>query len=341
MTTAAAPLPVFGHLLHMTDRRGTYEQALLAEPQRSGGYCTDDMARVLVVATREPEPDGTINGLAGTAVRFLNEAQSFAGTCRNRMDVKGNWLDEPTLEDCWGRCLWALGTAAAHSTVGLVRRVAVIQFERSAKVRSPFPRAMAYAALGAAEILSVDPDHRIARDLLVSYADSVAAPNGSAEWPWPEARLTSANAVVAEAMIAAGAALERPELVQLGLDLLTWLLDYETAGGHLSPISAAGGGPEDARPAVDQQPTEVATLADACARAATVDTNPKWPDGVRAAAAWFEGANDAGRIMWDPATGGGFDGLLVDGVDPNQGAASTLALLSTLQQAQRLSTILE
>lgn len=337
MTAATAPLPVFSHLLRMTDRRGTYGSALLAEPERSSGYTTDDMARVLVVATREPDPDGTVKGLAGTAVRFLNEAQSFAGTCRNRMDGKGNWLDEPTLEDCWGRCLWALGTAAAHSTVGLVRRVAVIQFERAAKMRSPFPRAMAYAALGAAEILSVEPEHKIARDLLVAYADAVAAPNGNAEWPWPEARLTYANAVIAEAMIAAGTTLERPELTRQGLDLLAWLLAYETAGEHLSPISAAGSGPDDVRPAFDQQPTEVATLADACARAATVDASPMWPEGVRAAAAWFEGANDAGLIMWDPATGGGFDGLLVDAVDPNQGAASTLALLSTLQHAQRFS----
>jgi hypothetical protein len=335
--TTLAPVP-FGHLLHLTDRRGTYGNALLAEPERSGGYTTDDMARVLVVATREPDPDGTVKGLAGTAVRFLNEAQSFAGTCRNRMDAKGNWLDEPSLEDCWGRCLWALGTAAAHSSVGLVRRVAVIQFERAAKVRSPFPRAMAYAALGAAEVLSVEPDHRIARDLLIAHADAVAAPNGDAEWPWPEARLTHANAVVAEAMIAAGT---QPSNARSspGRGSICWpgCSRIESAGEHLSPISADGSGPDDVRPAFDQQPTEVAALADACARAATVDASPMWPDGVRAAAAWFEGVNDAGQIMWDPATGGGFDRLLADGVDPNQGASSTLALLSTLQHARRVS----
>ena len=48
------PRPVFDHLLRLSDRRGTVEHALLAEPQRSGGYCTDDMAQVLVVATRQP-----------------------------------------------------------------------------------------------------------------------------------------------------------------------------------------------------------------------------------------------------------------------------------------------
>ena len=60
---------------------------------------------------------------------------------------------------------------------------------------------------------------------------------------------------------------------------------------------------------------------------------------VRAAAAWFEGANDAGLRMWDPQTGGGFDGLHADGVNQNQGAESTLAALSTMQQARRLSTV--
>jgi hypothetical protein len=83
----------------------------------------------------------------------------------------------------------------------------------------------------------------------------------------------------------------------------------------------------------------VSTLADACARAAAVDTNPIWPDGVRAAAAWFMGDNDAQAPMWDPDTGGGYDGLHADGVNRNQGAESTLAVISTLQQAHRLSTV--
>ena len=85
----------------------------------------------------------------------------------------------------------------------------------------------------------------------------------------------------------------------------------------------------------------MSTLADACARAAAVDASATWPDGVRAAAAWFQGDNDAGQLMWDPETGGGFDGLHADGVNRNQGAESTLAVLSTLQHARRFSTVLQ
>ena len=337
--TATTPEPRFDHLLRLTDRRGTFEHARFAEPRREHGYCTDDMARVLIVASREPEPDGQVKGLARIAVQFLNEAQSYAGPCRNRMDSKGRWEDEPSLEDSWGRSIWGLGTAAAHSDVALVRRLAVIQFERAAQVRSPWPRAMAFAALGAAELLSVDPEQPAARRLLTDYADTVAKPNHGAAWPWPEPRLTYANAVLAEAMIAAGVALDDSTLRCQGLDLLGWLVEYETAEGHLSPTPAAGRGPGDPRPAFDQQPIEVSTLADACARAAAIDAGSIWPDGVLAAAAWFMGVNDAQQLMWDPETGAGFDGLRADGVNHNQGAESTLAVLSTMQHARRFSTV--
>jgi hypothetical protein len=41
--------------------------------------------------------------------------------------------------------------------------------------------------------------------------------------------------------------------------------------------------------------------------------------------------------MWDPDTGGGYDGLTPHGPNFNQGAESTLALISTLQHARRWS----
>ncbi len=340
--TAPAPAaePKFDHLLKMTDHRGTFEHACLAEPRPEHGYCTDDMARVLVVAARQSDPLNQMNRLSRVAIRFLNDAQSFAGPCRNRMDRNGQWIDTPAVEDAWGRCLWGLGTAAAHSGVSLVRRLAVIQFERAAAVLSPWPRAMAFAALGAAELLTVQPGHRAARALITDYAAGIPKPGGDPNWPWPEPRLTYANAVLPEAMIVAGVALEDATLQQRGLDLLAWLLDHETVGGHLSPTPVGGSGPGDPRPGFDQQPIEIATIADACARACGVDPSPIWPDGLRTAAAWFEGANDVGLRMWDPHTGGGFDGLHANGVNKNQGAESTLAVLSTFQHAGRLSAAL-
>ena len=72
---------------------------------------------------------------------------------------------------------------------------------------------------------------------------------------------------------------------------------------------AGGSGPDDEGPGFDQQPIEVAALADACARAETVDGDRQWVGGITAAANWFLGDNDSGVVMWDPETGGAFDGL--------------------------------
>jgi hypothetical protein len=140
-------------------------------------------------------------------------------------------------------------------------------------------------------------------------------------------------------MIAAGVALERPALLQQGLELLDWLIDRETTAGHLSVTPVGGRGRADIHPGFDQQPIEVAALADACARAALIDSHHRWDDGILASIDWFMGVNDAGSPMWDPETGGGFDGLRSDGVNLNQGAESTLAFVSTMQHARRLVAI--
>jgi hypothetical protein len=322
----------------MTDERGTFEHACFADPRPEHGYCTDDMARVLVVASREREPAPAVQWLVRLALRFLGEAQASDGTYRNRMDTAGRWTDEPTVEDCWGRSIWGLGTAAHSELIG-VRDIAVAQFERAAQRRSPWPRAMAFAAVGAAEVLTVHPDNRPARRLLADYAGTVVDAPTHPDWPWPEQRLRYANAVLAEARVVTGRALGHPALTRRGLQMLEWLIEDHTVAGHLSPTPAAGRGPGDPRPGYDQQPIEVSTLADACARAAEDDPREVWPTTVMAAMAWFEGDNDLGQPMWNPLTGGGFDGLHAGRVNQNQGAESTLALLSTMQHAQRFSMV--
>ncbi len=142
------PEPDFGHLIAMTDERGTFEHALFSEPRPEHGYCTDDMARVLVVATRERGATPAMRNLAMLSLRFLQDALDSQGKCRNRMNRTGAWEDPPALDDCWGRSIWGLGTAVSHSDDHLIRHLAIEGLERAMRQRSPWPRAMAFAALG-------------------------------------------------------------------------------------------------------------------------------------------------------------------------------------------------
>ena len=170
------PLPNFGHLLDMTDDHGTFEHALFDEPRADHGYCTDDMARVLVVTTRENSSSPAIQDLATLSLRFLQNALDAKGKSRNRMNQTGIWEDLPATEDCWGRNIWGLGTAAARSDDELIRHVATRALERAMKQRSPWLKAMTFAALGAAELLSVSPGNVSARALLSDAADVLMSP---------------------------------------------------------------------------------------------------------------------------------------------------------------------
>jgi hypothetical protein len=330
--------PRFDHLVRLTDRFGTFEHAEHATPRREHGYCVDDVARVLVVSAREPSPNASVRSLAQGSLAFVGDAMGPHGECRNRRSADGTWTSEGSTEDCWGRSLWGLGTAAASMQFAIAGP-ALSLFERGAEQRSQYPRAMAFAALGAAAVLGVHPTNAAAHSLLSDFAGALLVARDDPAWPWPEVRLYYANALLPDAMIAAGVALERPKLVAGGLDLLGWLLARETRDGHLSVTPAEGSGPGDVGPRFDQQPIEVSTMADACARALSVDDSPKWLEGIRMANAWFDGDNDAKVMMWDPLTGGGFDGLHAEVANQNQGAESTLALVSTRQQAFAHQTI--
>lgn len=121
-----------------------------------------------------------------------------------------------------------------------------------------------------------------------------------------------------------------------GLELLAFLLEAETAEDHLSLTPVGGRGPDERGPGFDQQPIEVASLADACARAVALTGDRTWSRGVDLARRWFAGHNDRRTPMYDPTTGAGYDGLNPLGCNLNQGAESTLAALSTLQHARTL-----
>lgn len=332
----SAPAVCLDHLVHLSDERGLFEHADHAEPRPEHGYCTDDNARLLVVAVRERAAGGDARGLDALALRFVTASVDHGGRVHNRLDIDGRWTDRATTEDCWGRALWGLGTAAAHHPDEAVRAEARSAFDRGVERRSRWPRAMAFAALGAAELAGAEPGHAGASRLLAAALAAIGRP-AAGTWRWPQPRLAYANAALAEAVIAAGHALGRPEAVDDGLAMLGWLLQAETSSGHLSVAPVGGRGPGDVRPGFDQQPIEAAALADACWRAEAVTGDDRWHRGVEAAAGWFEGVNDVGLPMGDPATGAGHDGLHRRRVNLNQGAESTLAYVATLQRARTLA----
>jgi hypothetical protein len=161
------------------------------------------------------------------------------------------------------------------------------------------------------------------------------------EWPWPEESLTYENGLPAQALIVAGSHLGDTNTARTGLRVLDWLLAVQTLpDGRISPVGCSGWWPRDgARARFDQQPIEVTSLllaADAAYRNTGLE---RYRETAERAYGWFLGDNDTGMQVADPDRGGCHDGLTHNGVNPNQGAESTLMWLMAVERVRALRNL--
>jgi len=328
------PPPSFGHIRALTGRWGIWEHARYSAPRREHGFCTDDNARALVVVLRQSAIDDTAEDLAASYMRFVTDARTSLGHFHNRRDATGTWTDEVGSDDCQGRAWWGLGTAALLAPDQAMRDVAADAFETSACFESPHLRANAYAALGAAELVRSARRSRSAFDLLDRTSEVIADSAGTMI-PWPEVRLTYDNARIPEALITAGSVLMDRRRLSMGVRLLEWLVGVESDGSHFSFAPVGGREPGGRRREFDQQPLEAWAMADASYRAWLATGDDKWRGRAMHAAAWLVGLNDNGTVLYDEATGGTRDGLMIASANENRGAESTIAGVGALQIAAR------
>ena len=115
---ATLPRARLSHLLTMVDDAGIIQHADGAVPQRASGYCTDDVARLAIVALGLARTTGaeSHHRMLARSLGFLRYAWSpEARGMRNFMSYDRRWLDGPHSGDHLGRAAWALGEVIAAS----------------------------------------------------------------------------------------------------------------------------------------------------------------------------------------------------------------------------------
>ncbi len=161
---------------------------------------------------------------------------------------------------------------------------------------------------------------RLADRLWAAFEPGVAA-----EWPWPETCATYENGLPVRALIVAGRHHADPRMVQAGIGVLEWLVAAQTAqDGHLSFIGNGWWESGGLISRFDQQPIEATSLLLAAEAALQATGDARWRHIMELAYGWFLGQNDVGVPVADADRGGCYDGLMLDGVNLNQGAESTL-----------------
>jgi hypothetical protein len=326
--------PVLDHLVTMTDDVGMFQHARFDVPNRSFGYCTDDVARALMVAieaTRDRATEQIGAKLVTTYLAFLYDAQLPDGWFHNFMGYDRRWQDRRGTHDSLGRAIWGLGHCVARAPRDAWRRVAREQLDAALPHVSGLThhRSLAYAALGLATVATAEPgDARITDALRAAITPisaayrAVATPN----WRWCEDIMTYDNARLCEALIRAGVVLDDHALVREGTEMLAFYAGIVVEDGMFVPIGNDGwyprGGP---RARFGQQPLEAAALVAAALAAHAVTGDSAYRALAGIAGDWYFGRNTHRFLM--VTNGGCRDGIDATGVSPNMGAESTLAYL--------------
>jgi glycosyltransferase involved in cell wall biosynthesis len=330
------------HLRLLTDDTGVLQHAKFTVPNRSHGYCVDDNARALIVATRAADlnrGDVSLIGLSSIYLSFLDDAfNPETGRFRNFMSYERQWLEAIGSEDSHGRALWALGVMVGWGQNAGQVALATKLFHEALPVLENFShsRAIAFPILGMQAYLRRNDDDRQVRSLLESLGNKLLErfrQFASKDWQWHESELTYDNARLPEALMACGRATNNDDMVKTGIDVLEWLRDVEVdaSGGWYSPVGNQGWFPKDGSKAqYDQQPLEAAAMVGASIEAYECTQRAEWVQLASTCFNWYLGRNDQQIQLYDYAGGGCRDGLMRNGVNENQGAESTLSYLCSL-----------
>jgi hypothetical protein len=345
--------PALDHMLAMTDDVGILQHATLDVPNRSCGYCTDDVGRALIVACEAAARQGPAPNSAPTAAEaarlvttylsYLHDAQLDDGWFHNFMGYDRRWQDHRGTPDAVGRAIWGLGFAECYAPRETWRTLAGSMRRRALGVipTMTYVRSHAYAALGLVHALSARPDDELAvravlDGSLATIADAFDA-HAAPGWQWCEDALTYDNARLCEALLRGGAALANERYVQTGLAMLEFYVSVviDPAEAMFVPIGNDGWYPRGGvRSRRGQQPLEAASLVDAAFAALDVTGDATWREVAEIAHEWYFGRNTRGITL--AREGGCCDGLDDTGANCNMGAESTLCyLMSAIAVATR------
>jgi glycosyltransferase involved in cell wall biosynthesis len=341
-----ADLPTLNldHLLRMTDDKGILQHAVFNLPNYSEGYTTDDNARALVLALLLNQSGGNyyvdMEALASRYLAFIWYAfNKEKGRFRNFLAFEGGWLEDVGSDDSHGRALWGLGSVLGYASSPGLQGVAAGLFEQAlpATLELESPRTWAFTLLGIHAYL-----RRFSGDRAVTQAGRAFATRlmdlyhqtRGPGWHWFEDILTYNNATLPHALLLSSQWMGRPDMTQAALESLLWLSELHTSSdGHFVPVGSKGFYPRGGEKArFDQQPVEASAMVSACLEAYRVTEDKFWYRQAQGAFEWFLGRNDIGLSLYDPTTGGCYDGLQPDRVNQNQGAESTLAFLLALTE---------
>lgn len=325
------------HLIRMTTEFGFVQFANNSTPDLSSGYTLDDNARALIVMLHHYKLTESYDDLLmiQTYLQFIAYCIQEDGKFLNYVDVNGNFTNQnhiENLEDANGRAIWALGELIGMADILPENCVQLAKelFERTSIHLLSYhsTRSMAFIIKGL--YFSSENDYRDHINTLADRLLSMYNYECSEEWQWFESYLTYGNSVIPEAMLIAYQVTGNILYAKSAYDSFDFLLSKVLSKNVIQFISNNGWEHKNRpRPTSigGEQPIEVAYTILALNRFFNESSENKYKEMMVLSFDWFLGRNHLNQIIYNPVTGGCFDGLEADKININQGAESTLSYL--------------
>ncbi len=323
------------YLASITDETGIVQHTKFATPNRREGYTTDDNARALIVCTRynglKKSPETA--KLADVYLSFLYHMQMEDGRLHNFLSYDRRFLDDVGSEDSLGRALWACGSVINSNLAEEKKSLSKEVFDKALPHALNFtsPRAKAFAVLGLSQYQrTYRSDQALSLRMieLIEQLLKLYEQESSVDWRWFEAYLTYCNGRLPQALFEAYKHIKDENYLHVAKESYNFILKVQMNTGMFVPIGNKGWYKKgESRAVYDQQSVEASCMAETALAAFRATRNRHFRTTARTIFAWFLGNNTQGLSVYNPNTGGCYDGITSKGLNLNQGAEATVTYL--------------
>ena len=329
------------HLKNLSTSFGMIQFSIINQPDIESGYTIDDNARALVAMCQHFEltKDKTNLEYINRYFNFIKYCYQSDGTFLNYINKNKKFTKQNSenLDDANGRTIWALGYLISLGEILPTKLYedAVLAMElglkNAHKIHST--RSMAFIIKG---IYYSNLKHKSIQNVLLlqHLADKLVQMykhESKEDWQWFESYLTYANSILPEAMLCAYLSTNIHSYKNIAKKSFDFLLSKIYRNGSIKVISNQGwltiGEKINYDKIGGEQPIDVAYTIMALSKFYNTFGEEKYLRKMNMGFNWFLGDNHLHQIIYNPCTGGCYDGLEDKYVNLNQGAESTVSYL--------------
>lgn len=330
------------HIKKLTTDLGIIQFSKISIPDLESGYTLDDNARALIAFCMHYKLTKDKEDLPYILIYldFIERCQKPKGNFINYVDKENRehveQNAEVNLEDSNARGLWALGTVVSMSDIlpesisKKATKVLLNSLKWAETIQSP--RSIGFATKGLYLYHSAVPNLYVAA--IINKLNAKLLSNyeihASGDWKWFENYMTYGNGILPESMLFAYLVTNKPIYKKVALDSLDFLMSKMFIDKNFKVISNNGWLHKGQEPKeYGEQPIDVAYTIHTLNSFYDAFGTPEYKHKMKMAFNWFLGKNHLNQIMYNPVSGGGYDGLEKENVNLNQGAESTVCYLTS------------